>query len=228
MPPAATASDPGRPMPDAPNEQSIFDRIAQSLEYANSFDLGTVDLQRRFEHFDRAERRTSYAAGRCDRAGRAVHVRASSRHRGRRQRVLAQPACGRPSTVALADGCAGGTPPLADERSVPMYDTGEHVLAGNDLYPDQLRVGTGSGVAFSYGQILSMADLYDTVGDLRNASPAELTALKTLIERDTAYYERRGGSGRRQQGVERRHGQALPARSPTTTTRTSRRRRCSA
>ena len=75
-----------------------------------------------------------------------------------------------------------------------MYDTGEHVLAGGDLYPDQLRVGTGSGVPFSYGQILAMADLYDTVGDLRNASPAELTALKTLIERDTAYYERRGGS----------------------------------
>ena len=194
VPPAATASDPGRPMPDAPNEQSIFDRIAQSMEYANSFDLGTVDLQRRFEHFDRADaaRRTQPAAATAP-VARSMSVPAPATEADDSVFWRNLPAAAL-STVALADGCAGGTPPLADERSVPMYDTGEHVMAGNNLYPDQLRVGTGSGVAFSYGQILSMADLYDTVGDLRNASPAELTALKTLIERDTAYYERRGGS----------------------------------
>jgi uncharacterized protein YaaQ len=44
-------------------------------------------------------------------------------------------------------------------------------------------------VRLSYGQIIAMGDLYDTVDDLLKADPAELNRLKTLIVRNTAYYE---------------------------------------
>ncbi len=42
-----------RPVPEAKNEQAIFDRIAQSMQYANTFDLGSVDLENRFADFDK-------------------------------------------------------------------------------------------------------------------------------------------------------------------------------
>ena len=35
------------------NEHAIFDKIAQSMQYANAYDLGTVDLDNRFSDFDR-------------------------------------------------------------------------------------------------------------------------------------------------------------------------------
>jgi hypothetical protein len=44
---------PERPVPEAKNEQAIFDRIAQSMEYANRFDLGSIELESRFADFDR-------------------------------------------------------------------------------------------------------------------------------------------------------------------------------
>lgn len=70
----------------------------------------------------------------------------------------------------------------------PLYDTGEHVLTGGDLYTDQLTVGQSPGVAFSYGELIAMGDLYANVDDMMNADPAELTRLKTLIDRSTAFY----------------------------------------
>jgi hypothetical protein len=39
--------------PQAPNSQAIFDKIAQSMQYANTYDLGTVELENRFGDFDR-------------------------------------------------------------------------------------------------------------------------------------------------------------------------------
>ena len=46
-----------QPAPEQPppptNEQAIFDRIAQSMEYANKYDLGTLELENRFSDFDR-------------------------------------------------------------------------------------------------------------------------------------------------------------------------------
>lgn len=93
-------------------------------------------------------------------------------------------------------GCAGSgvsaamvlSPGADAERSVPMYDTGEHVRSGGDLFPDRLVVGRAPGVPFSYGQIIAMADFYATVDDLLAADPAELNRLKTLVVRNTAYY----------------------------------------
>jgi hypothetical protein len=185
--------DPGRPMPDAANTQSIFDRIKQSMAFANSFDLGTVDLERRFDQFERAD---------------------VARREPGRTRPVAQPVTsamsdataeapasddefwsGLPadalSSVPLAGGCSTGAAAMVGpERSIPMYDTGEHVIAGGDLYPDQLVI---NGVAFSYGQIMAMGDLYETVDDLRKAPADELTRLKRLIDQDTRHYQ--GGAG---------------------------------
>jgi hypothetical protein len=95
------------------------------------------------------------------------------------------------SDLPLSEGCSNGPAALVgSEHSIPMYDTGEHVIAGGDLYPDQLVV---NGIALSYGQIMAMGDLYATVDDLRNAPADELTRLKRLINQDTRHYQ--GGAG---------------------------------
>jgi len=47
----STAND--RSFPEADKSQAIFDRIAQSMQYANAYDLGTVELENRFADFDR-------------------------------------------------------------------------------------------------------------------------------------------------------------------------------
>lgn len=179
---AVPMSDPGRPM-DSPNTQEIFDKIRASMAYANSYDLGTHDL-RRFEQFER----NAAGAARVPAPPPAQPMTESMS-----QPVIAPEAL---SGVALVPGCAGAalTMALAPERSVAMYDTGEHVLSAGDLYPDQLTVGSGAGVAFSYGQLVSMGDFYATVDDLKNAAPAELSALKALITRNTAFYRKPVGS----------------------------------
>ncbi len=41
------------PVAEAHNSQAIFDRIAQSMQYANAYDLGTVELQHRLADFDK-------------------------------------------------------------------------------------------------------------------------------------------------------------------------------
>lgn len=45
------------------NGQAIFDRIAQSMQYANAYDLGTVELENRFSDFDRIADLEQKAAG---------------------------------------------------------------------------------------------------------------------------------------------------------------------
>lgn len=52
-PGAARATPAPAPLP-APDARStaIFDRIAQSMQYANAYDLGTVELENRFANFD--------------------------------------------------------------------------------------------------------------------------------------------------------------------------------
>ena len=53
------ASAKARPKVDEPpepvlkNEHAIFDRIAQNMKYATAYDLGAIELQRRFDEFDR-------------------------------------------------------------------------------------------------------------------------------------------------------------------------------
>jgi hypothetical protein len=200
-PAAETLSEPdlGGSMPDAPNEHSIFDAIALSMEHANKFDLGTRTLQRRFDQFDRADnmRRAQPATTPAATAtpfttsppsistppvNDTIPARAFyevyDQHGPWSELPGRTAACG-PSGLAMS---------MAPERSTAMFDTGEHVLAAGDLYVDQLRVGPDGSVLLSYGQVVSMPDLFATVDDLRMADPAELRHLKALIARNTAYY----------------------------------------
>lgn len=184
---AVPMSDPGRPS-EAPNTQAIFDKIAQSMQYSNSFDLGTHQLVNpgRFEQFER---------------NAAAVLSTTPKPAGATEEAQPEPEIP-PDAIAgvsLVSGCGGAalTMAVASERSVPMYDTGEHVLSAGDLYPDQLTVGSGAGVAFSYGQLIAMGDFYDTVDDLKNADPAELSKLKALIVRNTAFYRKPIGSRRK-------------------------------
>ncbi len=49
--PPSPASAPVAALP--PSEHAIFDRIAKSMQYANAYDLGTVELDNRFADFDK-------------------------------------------------------------------------------------------------------------------------------------------------------------------------------
>ncbi len=73
--------------------------------------------------------------------------------------------------------------------SRPFYDTGEHVIEGGGEYEGMLHLGPPPGVAFSYGEIIAMGDLFSTADDMINASPAELHRLKDLIDRSVSYYQ---------------------------------------
>jgi len=70
-----------------------------------------------------------------------------------------------------------------------FYDTGEHAWPAEGLYPDQLRVGKAPGVLYSYGEIIALGDLFDTVDDVMKADTGELAGLKKLIQRNLAYYK---------------------------------------
>jgi hypothetical protein len=49
LPPASVAT----PEPTYSNAHSVFDHMGKNMAYANSFDLGTISLQQRFDEFDR-------------------------------------------------------------------------------------------------------------------------------------------------------------------------------
>jgi hypothetical protein len=204
------------PTPDAKNSQAIFDRIAQSMQYANAYDLGTVELEKRFSDFDRifeieqkvaeekkAKNRQTPAgdsspSATFDSADFIQDLDAIRKQRSVMSAPLEIPATS--SSTALGERSAGSTSlpsvstlssaqSASNEYSHPFYDTGEHVLTGGDLYKDRLRVGKSPGVLFSYGEIIAMADLYKSVGDMMGAEVSELTRIKSLIERSTSYYE---------------------------------------
>jgi hypothetical protein len=52
-PPRQQQQEDGLPQLPKSNEHAIFDRIAQSMQYANAYDLGSIDLDNRFSDFDR-------------------------------------------------------------------------------------------------------------------------------------------------------------------------------
>jgi hypothetical protein len=210
--PRPAQAPPELPTPDSRNGQAIFDRIAQSMEFANAYDLGTVELENRFSDFDRVfelqrqakeqkarglrsepEHRSMAASAAESVVGgadfikdldeiRAEHAAHSRRRTDWEASSDHDNSC---APAALSLFMAAG----ADAYSRPFYDTGEHVLTGGDLYPDQLRVGQNPGVAFSYGQLIAMADLYECVDQMMATDVGELTAVKKLIERSTSYYQ---------------------------------------
>jgi hypothetical protein len=171
---------PARPAPDGQDTQAIFDRIARSMEYANAYDLGSLELRNRFADFDRSADSADEARQR--KAGNGVTAPARSASLTvSADEVLRD----LEAMQATARAQSQGSPAY----SQPLYDTGEHVLTAGDLFVDRLRVGRAPGVLFSYGQIVAMADLYQSVDQLRNADPAELTRIKTLIQRSTAFHQ---------------------------------------
>ena len=224
---ADPASAPPRPAAEAPNEQAIFDRIAQSMQYANAYDLGTVELENRFASFDRdgeALRQANAAKAAAnarngderpadERVGSEDFIRDLDAIREARADVSTPevmapdlpdapdiPSIATPSSVAdwtddpdRDSACGTSALQLAltestDDYSQPLFDTGEHVIAGGDLFPNRLRLGRQPGVAFSYGQLIAMADLYESVDQMLQADPAELNRVKALVDRSTQYY----------------------------------------
>lgn len=84
--------------------------------------------------------------------------------------------------------------------SYPFYDTGEHsilgqYIAGISASPiasvPVLQPGKTfniNGVLFTYGQIVTMGDFFDSYTSLKSANATQLTALKNLIIRSETYY----------------------------------------
>ncbi len=89
-----------------------------------------------------------------------------------------------------------------DNYSKPFYDTGEHAMLGefiNDVVSGplanvyQLSPTTYYNiktVPFTYGQIMTLADFYESYDwIINNASATELTGLKKMIEQNENYYK---------------------------------------
>lgn len=188
LPPTSGAGGNGTPYAGTSGQpgdgHAIFDRIAQSMQFANAYDLGTVELENRFAQFDRQDDQQRHRPP----AGNGIAATPSAPAvRPSQSTVPAATAADMADFVADLDVIKATPPRPAVSR--PFYDTGEHVLAGNGLYAEMLRAGKGLAVQLSYGQVIAMGDLYDTVDDLLEADPAELNRIKTLIARSTAYYE---------------------------------------
>jgi hypothetical protein len=185
--------DPDGPPPMEPNEsQRIFDRIAQSMQYAGAYDLGTVDLENRFADFDR-----------LDEAQKKTAAAKRSRPKSQQPDVPRDLKPGSAEFLEDLDAINKQTentinavqPVTTREASLPkgysgpLYDTGEHVLAGGDLYQDELLIGKPPGVACSYGHIIAMADLFSSVDQMMAEDAAVLRNIKQLIDQSTAYYK---------------------------------------
>jgi hypothetical protein len=183
-PPRESDAENGRGAPD--NGQGIFDRIAKSMQYAGAYDLGSVELENRFADFDRMEDLKDAARRKPKRAALAE----------KRQPATEQPKVEHADFIEDLDAikkeasCAAENSPQEisaaqslPEYSAPFYGTGEHVKAGGALYVDQLLVGKGAGVSFSYGEIIAMADLFDTVDEMMDEQPAVLQSVRDCIRR---------------------------------------------
>lgn len=92
-------------------------------------------------------------------------------------------------------GKRGRSPVLQQSRvpfSRPFYDTGEHVLTGEisntAVSGVQLPV---NGVDFTYGEIITMGDFYETADQFLGAQASQLTALRAMIRKSRDFYERK-------------------------------------
>jgi hypothetical protein len=215
--PEAISNQNGLPAPESKNEHAIFDRIAESMQYATAYDLGTIELNNRFSDFDKisdiqekaaAEKKSKNARLSSEQPSPAATVNSADFIQDldtiRRGHSAANVPSETSPEISMSVGDRSESPnrdsacrtlaltlPFlsAPEYSRPLYDTGEHAQMGGDLYANRLRVGKSPGVPFSYGQLITMGDLYRSVEEMMAAEVSELTNLKTLIERDTQYYK---------------------------------------
>jgi len=205
----AAPPPPPPPVP-AGDGQTIFERIAQSMQYANAYDLGTVELRDRFAAFDREvdQKKRTTSANVAPAQGPAAGI-FQAKVAPRRDATPSSSSQAfmqdldaidrRTRGPAVRAGVQAGeaqcaAPPLQNlsamqQLSRALYDTGEHVLAAESTFADRLRVGSGGQVTFSYGQIIAMADMFGSVDDMMRASAGELSAIKQLIERSTNHYK---------------------------------------
>jgi hypothetical protein len=188
VPTAPLAAPP--PAPAGDGQVAIFDRIAQSMQYANAYDLGTVELENRFADFDRMEelRRKALEGKRLKSRAPMTPPKPAAKPGAQAfledlDAIRNAPPVPAPAEPPVAEGLS-----LAGDVAEALYDTGEHVMAAEALYKDQLTVGPPPGVKFSYGQIIAMGDMYESVNQMNTAATAELQKLKTLIEQSTTYY----------------------------------------
>lgn len=95
-------------------------------------------------------------------------------------------------TVDTAQLAAAQSQAFSDVRySEAKYGTGEHVLSGivdaSPVTPShEIDV---NGVKFTYGELIAMGDFYENHQQMIRASAAELSKLKTLIDKSKRYYE---------------------------------------
>lgn len=210
--------EPGRnndqTFPAADKAQAIFDRIAQSMQYANAYDLGTVELENRFADFDRMadlqqRARETKKANKQEKRDPVAPAKVSNedfiRDLDAIHNARTEPATNAERSESLSAAVATVTDQVdsacipfslslseTDDPvhfSRPLYDTGEHVLTAWDIYTDQLHVGKAPGVMFSYGQLIAMPDLFESVEQMMGADVNELQTLKTLIQSDTGFYQ---------------------------------------
>jgi len=181
------------PPPSANGDgQAIFDRIAQSMEYANAFDLGTVELQNRFSDFDRADdlrRQSKLHTGKSGQtetaSSRSSPVKSSHEEFIKDLDAIRT---GKEEDNSLLDSSAESLSLPASYVNA-LYGTGEHVMVAETMFPDKFLVGAAPGVRFSYGQIIAMADMFDSCEQMRGTSAKELQAIKDLVDQSTKFYK---------------------------------------
>ena len=199
---------PPPPVDPAKNEQAIFDRITESMAYSNAFDLGTVELERRFQGFDReaARRATPPAPVPLVHASPVAPVIPAVPG----PRAFIEDLSHIEDTRSVAGtisiplwGCLNATTDRGSaarigtvgrlgrlDLSRPFFDTGEHVRAGDDAGVVPLPI---NGVTFGYGDIIAMPDFFENPEDLTAAAAGELEALRGNIRRSAEHY--RAGTG---------------------------------
>jgi hypothetical protein len=95
--------------------------------------------------------------------------------------------------AAEADAAEAEAASLAFTRyASPFYASGEHVMSGEGVYPKKLRVRPNSQVEFHYGDLIAMADLFDTWEAMCKADDAQLKEIRALLAQDYAHYAFKG------------------------------------
>ena len=189
----------------ASTEHAIFDRIAESMQHANAYDLGSLALTRRFAQFDEAAAARRSAAPSAIAAsvppgavapaviapiGPAEFIHDLSAMEDSRTAPFPLWSATFRGLDRGASARIGNIGRLAD-LSRPFFDTGEHARAAEEIGVVPLTI---SGVAFGYGEIVAMPDFFDTPEDLIRADAGQLGALRELIRSSAAHY--RTGTGR--------------------------------
>lgn len=222
-PPAPPASQPPPHVPPPGGGHDIFQRIAQSMEYAGAYDLGSVELENRFAQFDEtAEKRRPKVAGSADGqpaipvppapavvappppppAPKLDEFKTDLQDMLARPKIPELPVPPAPEQYFPEVGGGDTAPPVpampmwATESASyvePFYASGEHARAGEGLYPNALVIGQAPGVAFSYGELIAMGDLFANPDEMIQAPVDQLREIKNVLKTDIAHYQP-GGS----------------------------------